>query len=755
MKRMAHGAIVCFVIGVIIPTVALGQVRATPLQAENLVVPQVGGFRARGGAETVEITKVEVAVRIRHRVATTTMDIALRNRTGRRQEAELVVPVPEGAVVKGFAYEGGAEEPTAQLLPREDATRTYESIVARIRDPALLEFVGWNLVRSSVFPVPAGGSQKVRLCYEHLLPHTDDRVDYVLPRTESLRYRLPWHVSATIVSESPVSAVYSPSHRLDVERLGPKSVRVQVADVARTDPGPFRLYYLLGGEAVSASLFAYPDPTVGGGYFLLLAGLPAELPPGKTPVKRDVTLVLDRSGSMRGEKLRQVREAALQVIGGLDEGEAFNVIFYNQSVDRFADGSVLKTPETVKRAERYLESVNVLGGTNIHDALLEALRQKPRPRMLPVVLFLTDGLPTVGRTSEAAIRRLAAEGNPHEKRVFTFGVGADVNAPLLQSLARRSRATSTFVLPGQSVEVEVAEVFRQLCGPVMAKPELALRGPDGAPAPGRLVDVVPSPVPDLFFGDELVVLGKYLGAEPLHFRLHGDYLGARRTFRFSFDLSEATTENSFVPRLWASRKIGVLVQEIREAGAGELPPAGPPEISDPRLQELVEEVVRLSREFGVLTEYTAFLAREGTDLSPVGDVLAEARRNFANRAIRDRSGWEGVNQSINAQRQMEQVTLNARNALVDRNLRAVETAALQQVNDRAFYRRGQRWVDSRLLADGKSVEPARIVEFDSDEFRTIVRELARQNRQGCIVLRGEVLLVVEGENLLIRNPDGE
>ena len=733
--------------GLVAAGAAVAQVRETSFRARNLVVPQAGGFALSGRRETVEVTRVDVAVSIRHRVATTTMDISLANRTGSRQEAELVVPVPEGAAVKGFAYEGEAAEPTARLLPREEATRTYESIVARIRDPALLEFVGWNLVRSSVFPVPAGGTQKVRLAYEHVLRRTGDRVDYILPRTESLRYRVPWHVTATISSERPVSAVYSPSHRLEVERRGPKSVTAEVAEVARTDPGPFRLYYLQGGEEVSASLFAYPDPAAGGGYFLLLAGLPAGPPPGQEAMKRDVTLVLDRSGSMRGEKLRQVREAALQVIGGLEDGEAFNVVFYNQTVDRFAARSVLKSDASMRQAERYIESINTLGGTNIHDALLEALRQEPRPGMLPVVLFLTDGLPTVGRTSEVTIRRLAEEGNPHGKRVFTFGVGADVNAPLLQGVARRSRGTATFVLPGQSVEVEVGKVFRQLYGPIVAAPELT--------APRRLMDVVPATVPDLFAGEELVVLGRYVGEEPLHFRLRGDYLGRQRTFKFSFDLKEATTENSFVPRLWAGRKIGVLVQAIREAGAGEFPATSPPEITDPRLRELVEEVVRLSTEFGVLTEYTAFLAREGTDLSGPADLLAEAERNFANRALRDRSGWKGVNQSINNAQQMEQTTLNLRNVFLDQKLRAVETTAVQQVNDRAFYRRGGRWLDSRLLGRGRSAEPARVVEFDSEEFRALVRRLARSGRQGCIALRGDVLLVVDGENLLIRNPEGE
>ena len=727
-----------------------GQVSHRPtLSARNVIVPQAGGFSVDREQGAVEVREVEVVVEIRHQVATTRMDISLRNRTGSRQEAELVVPVPEGAVIRGFAYDGARKEPTAQILPKEEAVRTYESIVARIRDPALLEFAGWNLVRSSVFPVPAGGSQKVRLTYEHILPNAGGRVDYVLPRTDSLRYSVPWKVTAEITSRSPISTVYSPSHETKVTRRGAKSVKVEVADRARTDPGAFRLSYLCGNEDVAASLFAYPDPSVGGGYFLLLAGAPPATEADEEPMKREVTLVLDRSGSMRGEKLRQVREAALQIIGGLEEGEAFNLMVYNQTVDLFAERAVLKTDRTARRAERYLESVNPLGGTNIYDALVEALRQEPRRDMLPVVIFLTDGLPTVGRTSEVAIRRLAEKANPHDRRIFTVGVGGNVNAPLLQSISSESRGTATFVLPNESVELKIARVFEQLAGPVARDLELASVTPQGHPAPGRVRQMLPSELPDLFSGDQLVVLGKYLDSEPLHFRLRGNLHGRRRTYKFSFELSRATTRNGFVPRLWASRKIGALVQQIQEAGADTALTSRPEDIRDERIRELVDEVVRLSKEFGILTEYTAFLAREGTDLSGRDEIATRAGRNFRSRALRDRSGWAGVNQSVNVQRQASQRTLNMRNSFLDRDLQNVQISTVQQVNDVALYRRGNRWIDSRV-ADRKQ-EPDRTVRFGSEQFSTLLRRLAREGRQGTMSLQGEILIEVDGEVVLVQN----
>lgn len=725
--------------------------------ASNVVVPQARLSASRATKAAIQVTRVDVGVVILEQVATTTMDISVRNISGRREEAELLVPVPEGVAVRGFTFAGSAAEPTAELLPKAVAKSTYESIVAKVRDPALLEFAGYNLIRTSVFPVEAHGEQKVRLTYEHLLPADGARVDYVLPRSEAVDYTIPWTISVRIKSREPVSTVYSPSHEIQTTRQSPTTVSAAVTEKARTEPGAFRLSYLVERDGVTASLIAYPSSTSGdGGYFLLLAGLPPKLDKnGAAPgLKREVTLVLDHSGSMRGEKLDQVREAARQVLAGLADGESFNIIAYNEQVDLFASQPQVKSKETMKAADAYLSEIQARGGTNIHDALLEALRQKPTEGTLPIVLFLTDGLPTIGQTSEAAIARLVADANPHRRRVFTFGVGVDVNTPLLEKIAVDTRAVPTFVLPKEDVEVKVAQVFRRLAGPVLADPQLTAAMADRVNGQ-RLADVLPGKLPDMFEGDQLVVLGRYRGTEPLEFTLKGNYLGRERTFHFELSLDKATTRNAFVPRLWASRRIALLTDAIRALGADTTSTTftskGPPP-NDPRFKELVDEIVRLSTEFGILTEYTAFLAREGTDLSRHDEVLAEAAGNFKQRAIGTRSGLSSVNQSVNNDAQRRQSSSNARNAFFDQNMNRVEITTVQQMNDQAFYRRGNRWVDGRAVTQNKAAEPAKVIEFGSTEFNALVDRLAAEGRQGAVALEGEIVLVIDGQSVLVRPP---
>jgi Ca-activated chloride channel family protein len=716
------------------------------LPDRDIIVPQSRVFSS-SGSSGLEIMGVDVRVELLEQAATTTMEIGLRNPGTRRLDAELVVPVPDGAVVKGFDYQGAAKEPAARILRRDEARRIYEGIVARAKDPAMLEFVGTQSIRSSVFPVEPRGEQRIRLVYEHLLPREGNRLDYVLPRSESLAYTIPWNISVRIKYRQALSTVYSPSHELDTKRIGRHEVRVKTTGESRSQPGPFRLSCLLEGEGVTASLFAYPDPRVGGGYFLLLAGLPthAKKERDRPAIRRSVTLVLDRSGSMGGEKIEQVREAAMQVISGLEEGEAFNLIVYNDTIDLYSAQPVIKTKERVKAARAYLDGVQARGGTNLHDALHEALRRKPPEGMLPMILFLTDGLPTVGQTSETAITDLAAKANPHQYRVFTFGVGVDVNAPLLDGIAHASRAASTYVLPGEDVEVKVAGVFKRLKGPVLAHPDLA--------APGRVREVIPGTLPDLFEDDQLVVLGRYVGEQPLTFSLTGNYLGRKRAFTFGFELGTATRKNGFVPRLWASRKIALLTDAIRRLGAepGTAPPfASAMSSPDSRLKELVEEIVRLSKEYGILTEYTAFLAREGTDLNHREAILAEADNNFRNRAMYTRTGAAGINQALNNNYQMAQQTLNQRNDYWDENLNRVSITNVQQINDLAFFRRGRQWIDSRLVNGTQASPPSRVIEFGSDAFRRLALELARDGRQGSMALSGDVLLQVNDETILIK-----
>jgi Ca-activated chloride channel family protein len=751
---------------------------------------------------SAQITHVGANIDIIEQTARTTLDISLRNPSRQQIEAVILLPVPDGAAVSAFDFQGSASEPTAKVLSRDEARRLYEAIVRQVRDPALLEFAGYNLIRSSVFPIPAGGTQKVRLTYEHLLPAEGNRIDFALPRSESLARRSPWSIAVNIKSKDPISTIYSPSHSIITERLSPTHVKVSLTEsgggggAQQMNPGPFLLSTLLERDGVSASLFAYPDPKVishdghahgGAGYFLLMAGLPASIDDAAKSVKREVTIVIDRSGSMAGAKMDQARAAALQVVEGLADGEAFNIIDYSTTVQSFAAAPVIKDRQALLQARQYIEAIKPAGGTNIHDALLEAMRAPPTDGMLPIVLFLTDGLPTVGQTSEVTIRGLVEKGNAHNRRIFTFGVGNDVNVPLLDRVADITRANATYVLPQEDVELKVAAVFKRLYGPVLADLTLQTIDANGAVQTRLVGDMIPSTLPDLFEGDQLIVLGQYHTDKPVTFKLTGNFLGQPREFTYQFDLDSATTKNAFVPRLWAARRIAYLVDQIRQMGAavpGQPVTSNMSVMNDPRVTELVDEILRLSTEFGILTEYTSFLATEGTNLGNWRELETACNDTLERRAVQSRAGARAINQGFNFNAQKAQGQLNYDNSYMDEDQREVTFASVQQMNDRAFFQRGNQWIDGRIAgqvaAGGGAGAPSaagaaghgrgpgmptrqgqpgtvtdftpdEIIEYGSPEHFALIDRLVEQNRQGILALEGDILLSDEGRTILVRN----
>ncbi len=730
----------------------------------------------------ISVQSVAADVSVSDQVATTTMVMVISNTGPGQQEAQVLVPVPDGASVRSFGLDSLGPEPTAKLLPREEARRIYHDIVAKMRDPGLLEFAGYGLIRSSVFPIPPGGTNTIRLTYEQLLPADGDRVDFILPRTDSLEQSgVKWTLGMDIRSKRPISTVYSPSHEIVTERISENQVRVRASAESASNPGSFRMSYLmqaLSKDGVSFSIVTYPDPEVGpdGGYFLMLAGLPAEKPAEAAMLKREVTIVIDRSGSMRGEKMEQAREALRQVVEGLDEGEFFNIIDYSDSIESFAERPVAKSPEAMARVREYIKSLRANGGTNIHDSLIEALRQDPTPGTLPVVLFLTDGLATVGQTSEVAIREAAKAANKAGRRVFTFGVGYDVNAPLLTGIARGTRATSTFVLPEEKVEVKVGQVYRRLSGPVLDTPKLTVVGAGEGVKPIR--ELQPSMLPDLFEGDQLVVLGTYTDSAARQLVLQGNFLGKARTFEFQFDASKASTRNSFVPRLWASRKIAALIEEIRQAGANGHTPGTPPPRPDPRTKELVDEIVRLSIKWGILTEYTAFLATEagtptlslrdalgmdaGGTYRPAGQPVPEGGRfemaapatvaaNLDGYAVKRRAGKEAVSQDLNLGVQVAQECENKLNTFWTADMQKVQITTVCQVGDQTLFFRNSRWIDSRLL-DKEADAPESTIEFASADYFKLADELVKLNRQGVLAQTSDVYLLHAGRRVLVKGP---
>jgi Ca-activated chloride channel family protein len=348
-----------------------------------------------------------------------------------------------------------------------------------------------------------------------------------------------------------------------------------------------------------------------------------------------------------------------------------------------------------------------------------------------------------------------------------------VNTALLANLAKVSRAVSTYVLPGEDVEQKVSQTYRRLKGPILTNPRLFAIDRDGKESTVLVRETQPNELTDVFEGDQITVLGQYTNPGELRMKLTGEYLGTPREFTFAFKLDGASARHGFVPRLWATRKVGALVDQVRQMGAENTNIA-----NDPRGKELIDEIVRLSMRWGIMTEYTSFLATEpNLALGANGrfDRLAVWNETLGrvNSGNRDRAGLQGVQKDADVKAKGE-----AQNAQISggyvyyaessapasggSGLATAATPALraagdgvqmvitvQNINSQTYFNRNNRWVDSRVL-DKESEKPEVEVVVSTPEFKKIADALAAEGQSGVLALEGEILLLLDGKRVLIK-----
>ena len=224
-------------------------------------------------------------------------------------------------------------------------------------------------------------------------------------------------------------------------------------------------------------------------------------------------------------------------------------------------------------------------------------------------------------------------------------------------------------------------------------------------------------------------------------------------------MKKASTKHAFVPRLWATRRISFLVDQLRQAGASDQPAqVGQTIFNNPKYKELADEILRLSTEFGVLTEYTSFLAREGTNLADWDRLNTICAFEINSRAIQNRSGRHAVTQGKNLDYGKKQKKVRLNNAWTNAENRREEAGKnVQQVADRAlfFSSKAKCWIEGRIVSGKSTLKIDAKVLYGTTEYEKVLNKLVAQGRQGVIARKGEILIHIEGKNVLVQNHFGK
>jgi len=542
----------------------------------------------------LEVTYHHVNVKIDGQVAVTSVDQEFYNPNPQRLEGTYLFPIPKGAQIDKFTMDIGGKQVEAELLPADKARQIYEDIVHKLRDPALMEYADRDVFKVRIFPIEPNSRKRITLSYTQVLKADAGLVSYVYPlNTEKFSAKPIKNVSIKLElqSDRPLKSIYSPSHSVEIRRHGSDRATVgyEVNDaLPNTD---FALYFAPEQDELGVNLLTHK--TSGDeGYFLLLAS-PGMDVKGRQVMPKDVAFVLDTSGSMAGKKLEQAKKALRFCVENLNANDHFEIIRFSTEVEPLFDKLVSASDANREKADDFIKDLKPIGGTAIDDALQKALALRSDRGDRPfVVIFLTDGMPTIGATDENQIVANVKKANEGRTRVFCFGIGGDVNTHLLDKITEETRAVSQYVLPEEDLEVKVSSFFSKIKEPVLANPTIKFT------ADVRVTKLYPSPLPDLFRGDQIVLAGRYSGKGDSAIILEGTVNGVTRKFTYEVNFPRSNDDHDFIPRLWATRRVGYLLDEIRLRGEN---------------AELRDEVTELARKYGIVTPYTAYLIVEDED----------------------------------------------------------------------------------------------------------------------------------------------
>ncbi|MBP6004680.1 MAG: VWA domain-containing protein [Pyrinomonadaceae bacterium] len=743
-------------IAVVFCVACAGLFSALSVVGQGVIIPIVCDIRPcrptprplpRPLPNALPVKSIELDTKIVGQVATTHVVQVFRNDTQYTLEGTYFFPIPETASVVEFAIWENGKKLVGEVRSREEARRIYDEIVRRQRDPGLLEYAGKDLFQASIFPIPPNSDKKLELTYTEILKAESGTVAYRYPlgtgrnvwanRTplpmEDVVYRGQGGVvqqkfgtvsgRIEINGKEALRNIYSPSHQIDTKRKGETGATISFE--TKNNDSDFQLFFGLSNNDFGMSLVTYREPGKDG-YFLLMLS-PKDDISERELVNKDIVFVLDTSGSMADEgKMDKARKALLFGIRTLRDGDRFNVLNFAGEEHLMERGLINADAAGKKRGEDFVSKLMPTGGTNINDSLLASLKQfekGDRPKML---VFMTDGLPTVGETQVERIIANLKNAKNLDIRIFPFGFGYDVNTTLLDRIGSENSGISDYIQPKEDLEIKVSNFFSRVSSPVLADLELDF-------GPVLTEYTYPRKLPDLFRGMQMTIIGRYKNSNDLKnitLKLTGKAGKETRSFNYSnLDFPNRADNNNFLPRLWASRRVGWLLEQIRNNG---------------ETKEVRDEVVELGTRYGLVTPYTSYLATDGSMANIRRDApMADSFMVDGASRAKEKSGAGAVKLSV------QQNSMQANTIAVAREDKDEEGQILirntvnnQFVANKNFTSSNNVWIDSDFTESSKL--PEVLIKFASDEYFRLIsteRELLPYlslGQQVVVVWKGKV-----------------
>jgi Ca-activated chloride channel family protein len=522
-------------------------------------------------------------------------------------------------------------------------------------------------------------------------------------------------VNVQIDSPEAIRSVYSPSHPVEIEKDGTRAEVTYEAQNVLPDKD-FHLFYSIG-ENTAIHLLSFRDPEEvedEDGYFLLMLA-PEQIKDNEI-IEKDILLVVDKSGSMDGEKIIQAKNAMRFILENLNPGDRFYMNAFSSNVTTF--DNALRPASDAEAGIEWINRLSAMGSTDLNRGLLEAAASAD-PERPTYLILLSDGLPTEGVTEVNEILRSFEQNATDNLRVFPFGVGYDVDTNLLDMLSENFHGLSTYVLPGEMLDESLSAFYSRISTPVMTNIALDF-------GKMQVYDVFPNPLPDLFAESQVIITGRYADGGETDIVLKGYIGNDEHELVFSEQYFEEDSRGKMDSRqslaqIWAARKIGYLLKQVRLNG---------PE------QETIDQIVRLSIRFGIVTPYTSYLVTEPVPFgeerqSSISEQVfmemeaAPAEPSFGRDAVNKAAAEGALSQADYVETYPD---------------RGAEMQTVKQAGSKTYVFSEGIWIDTSF--DPKKM-PVQTVEFLSDAYFKLAA--ARPEIGAALALGNQVILVVDQE----------
>jgi Ca-activated chloride channel family protein len=669
-----------------------------------------------------EVESITINAKINDQIADVIVSQEVYNPNPRSLQVEIFFPLPAKSAIQNFVFMVDGKEYPGELLTKEEAVRIYEGIVSRKQDPALMEYVGYGLFKTRIFPIGPRQKRTISIQYTEVLPKNNGLIEFRYPlgtQKFSATALKNVKVKLNIKSSIDLKNIYSPTDKVDIKNDDDRNAYVSFVLENQKPKHDFRLIFSQDEDQIGTNIISYKPVENQDGYFMLLAS-PSIEKTKQEDLPKNIIFVLDVSGSMAGKKIEQSKEAIKNVLSNLNDYDCFNIIAYENRVNTYESQLIEYNKENFDDAISYVENLTAGGGTNINDALQSALTMTNKDDRPTYIIFLTDGLPTIGTTNEMEISQNCKKTNSDKTRIFTFGVGFDVNTRLLDRISEENGGTTTYVKPNDNLEEYIADLYNNISSPVLTDIEIAINNI-------RISDTYPSNIPDIFKGQQLVWTGKYNKPGKTKVTITGKVNGVVQTFSYDVEFADhkAGPNNSYVEKIWATRKVGFLIDQIDLNG---------------KTDELIDELVALSKKYGILTPYTAFLAREDMDIADANTMRWEAERNLV--ILEDEVSGESAVRQRGAKNKLKANTfatydVSEEDSYVDKEM----TSNVNNIGSRTFYNRSGNWVESTITEEEE--KNAITIKPYSEEYFELARSNSLEFNQ-CLAVRSN--MIIRGSN---------